>query len=325
MIVTLTPNPSLDRTIAVDQLQVGEVHRASGQQVDPGGKGVNVSRALAANSRDTLAIMPAGGAAAVEFGALLDEAHVPYVFIDLPGAVRSNITLVESDGETTKINEAGRESTAADAEAMLDVVVEHAPSASWVVGCGSLPPGLSGDLYVDLIARARAAGAKVAIDSSGAALTAAVAARPDLIKPNQEELEEFVGRELHTLGDVVDAARALIAGGISEVVVSLGEHGAVAISATEEAHASAVVERPLSTVGAGDCLLAGWLGAREAGASFTESLATAVRWGAAAVALPGSRVPGPEDLAMAAVTVVAVVPRDMTVRNQAAPAASSGR
>src|SRR5699024_5449580 len=112
------------------------------------------------------------------------------------GAVRTNITLVEADGTTTKINEPGRDSTQADAERMLAGVEAHLDGAHWVVGCGSLPPGLGGELYAQLVARARAHGVKVAVDSSGSALVDAIAAQPDLIKPNHHELAEFVGRPL---------------------------------------------------------------------------------------------------------------------------------
>lgn len=296
MIVTLTPNPSLDRTIAVDALRRGGVHRALSIREDPGGKGVNVSRALAANGATTVAVLPAGGAIAPQFSALLVEAHVRHDLVNLPGAVRTNITLVEDDGTTTKINELGRDSTAADAALMLDATQSHLADATWVVGCGSLPPGLGGEVYVELVARARRHGVAVAIDTSGAALTQVIDAGPDLIKPNLHELAEHAGRELPRLTDVVEAAREIVAAGVATVVVSLGAQGAVAVTRDEAVHAVAHVSSPLSTVGAGDCLLAGWLHAVSEGASASAAIERAVRWGSAAVALPGSSVPGPADL-----------------------------
>lgn len=315
MIVTLTPNPSLDRTIAVSHLRVGEVHRACAMRDDAGGKGVNVSRALAANGSATVAVLPAGGAPAVQFAALLYDADVSYDFINLQGAVRTNITLVEDDGTTTKINEPGRDSGPRDAAAMLDAVESHLEGASWVVGCGSLPPGIDGSIYVALVERARARGVRVAIDTSGLAFAQAAAAGPDLLKPNLEELEEFAGRPLASLADVLDAARSLVESGVGTVVVSLGEHGALGVDAQGAAHASAVVDKPLSTVGAGDCLLAGYLAAVEAGASLTDAVASGVKWGAAAVALPGSRVPSPVDMAGQTVHVSSTIPLDMIVNS----------
>jgi len=313
MIVTLTPNPSLDRTISVSQLLVGEVHRAGELRVDAGGKGVNVSRALAANDFATIAVLPASGAPAVEFSSRLDAAGVAHEYIDLEGAVRTNITLVADDGTTTKINEQGRVSGPADARAMLDAVERHLDGASWVVGCGSLPPGIDGSLYLDLIARAKGRGVRVAIDTSGPAFARMVAACPDLVKPNLEELEEYVGKPLVTIADVLEAARRLVRSGVGTVVVSLGEHGALGVDATAAVHANAVVDKPLSTVGAGDCLLAGYLSAVEAGASLSDAVATGVLWGAAAVALPGSRVPSPADLTGPTVRVSSSLPLDMIV------------
>src|SRR5690554_1226616 len=308
MIVTITPNPSLDRTIAVDELRLGGVHRAVSLREDPGGKGVNVSRALAANGADTVAVLPAAGAMALQFSSLLDTAGVRHDLVALEGAVRTNITLVEADGTTTKINELGRESTQHDAELMLAGVEAHLDGAHWVVGCGSLPPGLDGQVYVQLVARARARGVKVAIDSSGPAFAQAVAAGPDLVKPNHHELAEYVSRPLPLLSDVLEAAREIVAAGVETVVVSLGSQGAVAVTADAAHHAVAAIGTPLSTVGAGDCLLAGWLDATVAGASADQALQQAVRWGSAAVTLPGSSVPGPDALAGISVQVPALDP-----------------
>lgn len=303
MIVTLTPNPSLDRTITVDRLQRGGVHRATRLHIDPGGKGVNVARALAAHGSSTVAVLPASGAMAVQFSQLLDDADVRHHLIDLAGAVRTNITVVEHDGTTTKINELGRDSSAADARLMVEAVAAHAATADWMVGCGSLPPGLPVTLYADVVAAARRWGVPVAIDTSGAALTAAVEARPDLIKPNHHELADLVGHELATLGDVVGAAEELVTAGIGTVVVSLGAQGAVAVNGTGAVHAHAPVTTVRSTVGAGDCLLAGWLYATSAGADSRDAIAHAVCWGSAAAGLPGSQVPTPDAVARLVATV----------------------
>ncbi|WP_297084596.1 1-phosphofructokinase [uncultured Demequina sp.] len=296
MIVTLTPNPSLDRTVTVDGLVRGRVHRTTSLRDDPGGKGVNVSRALAANGDPTCAVVPVGAEAAAAFSTMLDAAAVDHVFVELAGAVRTNITIAEPDGTTTKINEPGRASTPADAESMLDAVEARLEGATWAVGCGSLPPGLDGQLYAELIERAHRRGVRAAIDTSGAPLSTAIAARPDLVKPNHHELAEHAGRDLPRLEDVLAAAHEVLDAGVGTVLVSLGERGAIAVDRAGASHAVAHVATPRSTVAAGDCLLAGWLHAVESGATRDAALATAVRWGSAAVALPGSQVPGPADV-----------------------------
>jgi 1-phosphofructokinase/6-phosphofructokinase 2 len=303
MIVTLTPNPSIDRTIAVPQLDHGEVNRATSSRIDPGGKGVNVSRALSANGSRTVAVMPMGGPEGHLMAELLDVAGVSHHGVAVDGNLRMNVAVVEPDGTTTKVNEPGPAFGPEETEALLAAVESYAVSSGWVVGCGSLPPGAPESLLADLVTRLRAKGCKVAIDSSGAPMVPAVAARPDLIKPNHEELEELVGRALPTLGDVIEAARGVVQQGIPTVVVSLGGDGAVLVDADTVVHAIATISNPLSTVGAGDCLLAGVLHVLAAGGDAAAALESGVRWGAAAVTLPGSEVPGPADLAPVAVTV----------------------
>lgn len=303
MIVTFTPNPSLDRAITIPDLRRGEVIRATSSRVDPGGKGVNVARALAAQGSDTIAVLPSGGAEGRMMEELLREAGVTAVTTPVEGSLRMNISVLEPDGTTTKLNEPGPELDEETVARLLATTFDASSPGSWVVGCGSLPPGAPPDLYATLTASAHAAGLKVAIDSSGEPMVHAVAARPDLIKPNHEELEEVVGERLDTLGDVVDAARKLNADGIGTVAVSLGSDGAILVTPETVVHASATIDNPISTVGAGDCMLAGLLHGLSRGRPPAEALAAAVTWGAAAVTLPGSRVPSPADLADIAVTV----------------------
>lgn len=299
MIVTLTPNPSIDRAVLIDALRRGEVHRASSSRIDPGGKGVNVSRALAAQGGSTIAVLPSGGPEGHLLEELLDAAGVTYASVPVRGSVRMNISVLEPDGTTTKLNEPGPDLSADEVEALLATTLQcavGAHGADWVVGCGSLPPGAPTDLYAVLVRRVRERGGRVAIDSSGAPFAAAVAARPHLIKPNHEELAELVDHDLPTLGDVRDAARELVSSGIDVVAVSLGGDGALLVTADECAHARATITAPQSTVGAGDCMLAGLLHGLSTGLDPADALMTGVTWGAAAVTLPGSRVPSPDDL-----------------------------
>ncbi|WP_427383742.1 1-phosphofructokinase [Janibacter sp. G56] len=296
MIITLTPNPSVDRAIVIDDLRRGEVHRATSSRIDPGGKGINVSRALTAQGGETLAVMPLGGAEGHLLGDLLDQAGVAHGAVEVAGSVRMNISVLEPDGTTTKLNEPGPELSPAEVDALLTATLDRADTADWIVGCGSLPPGVPTDLYATLVTRLRDRGGRVAIDTSGAPMAAAVAARPHLIKPNHEEFAELVGRDLPTMGDVRDAARELVADGIEIVAVSLGGDGALLVTAEDTVHARATIERPLSTVGAGDCMLAGLLHGLTLGQPAAEALRTGVLWGAAAVTLPGSLVPSPADL-----------------------------
>ncbi len=293
MIVTLTPNPGIDRTVMVTRLQYGVVNRASSTRVEPGGKGVNVSRALASNGSPTVAVLPVGGPEGALLTQLLGEAAVPHQAVGVTGGLRVNLAVVEPDGTTTKVNEPGPQVRADEVERLLAVTVGRVRSGDWVVGCGSLPPSVPPDLYAQLTERAHARGAQVAIDSSGPALAAALAAKPDLIKPNLEELSELVGQPLPTLRHVVEAAQQVVAQAVPTLLVSMGADGAVLVTADHWLHAVAAVGTPQSSVGAGDCLLAGFLDALSSKRELDEALELGVAWGAAAVALPGSEVPTP--------------------------------
>lgn len=318
MIITLTPNPSIDRTVGFRELRRGSVNRASSSRIDPGGKGVNVSRALTTQGASTIAVLPEGGPEGRLMASLLDDAGVVRRGVPIRESVRLNITAVEPDGTTTKLNEPGPRLDEGEIRALLAAVgsaVAAAEGPAWVVGCGSLPPGAPVDLHARLVRSARQAGARVAVDTSGAPLRPAVNEGPDLIKPNRVELEELVGADLTTLGDVIDAAGDLVTAGVGTVAVSLGRDGAVLVDASGATHARAVVGRPRSTVGAGDCLLAGLLHELSSDSTPAAALRTGVLWGAAAVTLPGSRVPGHTDLDGIAVDVTSTPDRSLAVRD----------
>ncbi|MET7866576.1 1-phosphofructokinase [Micromonospora taraxaci] len=300
MIVTVTLNPSLDRAVEVDSLGRGEVIRAAAAHLDPGGKGVNVSRALLANGVPSVAVLPSGGDEGNQLIRLLEAEGVEVLAVPISGRTRSNITLAEPDGTVTKINEPGPAMCRAEFDEVIDRVLVQAGGADWVVLCGSVPPGLPADAYAQLCRKLRAAGVRVAVDTSGPALREAALAGATLLKPNRDELAEVVGTPLKDLGDVVDAAQRLRAWGAGTVMASLGVDGAVLVDAEGVRTGTCPVARPRSTVGAGDALLAGFLAA---GAQGTAALAEGLAWGAAAVSLPGSRMPGPADLRRHDVTI----------------------
>lgn len=313
MIVTLTPNPSVDRTVAVDALVRGAVLRATGSRVDAGGKGVNVSRALVAHGVATTTVLPCGGAEGHQLAGLLGTEGVVVRAVPVAGAVRANVSVVEPDGTVTKLNEPGPSLSPEELATLLDATCVAAAGADWVVASGSLPPGAPDDLYAGLVARLgrEVPHVRVAVDSSGGALAAALAAGPDLVKPNREELEEVVGVPLTTVGEVLDAAGSLLSRGAGAVLASLGADGALLVQPDGAWFAEAPVDAPQSAVGAGDATLAGFLAA---GGRGPEALLEAVAWGAAAVTLPGSRMPGPTDLDRAAVRLADAVPIERNLK-----------
>lgn len=162
--------------------------------MDPGGKGVNVSRAVAAAGRRTVAVLPLGGAPGALVADLLDAQGIEVAPVPVAGATRSNIALAEADGVLTKINAPGPELTAAEQELLLETVRRQSRDADWIACCGSLPRGLAPSWYAELVARAHAVGVRIALDTSGPALIEALRERPDVVKPNAEELAEAVSR-----------------------------------------------------------------------------------------------------------------------------------
>jgi 1-phosphofructokinase len=286
MIVAVTPNPGLDRTLEVRRLRRGELHRVPRATVEPGGKGINVARVLSAHGVATQAVFPAGGADGDALVAMLaHDISVRCVAIGSP--LRVNVAVVEPGGGVTKLNEEGPELTAEDNRALLAAVRQASRGATWVVSCGSLPRGLPVDFHAQVVAAAHAEGARAAVDASGEALAAAVPAGPDLVKPNRDELEEAVGSSIETFGEAVAAAQTLLGRGARRVLASLGSDGAILVDGDTTLHGKAHCDQVQSTVGAGDALLAGFLAADGPAA---DALRQAVEWAAQSVATPGNGV-----------------------------------
>lgn len=335
MIVTLTANPSLDRTVALPgPLERGEVQRAVSVSQESGGKGVNVSRALVASGLQTVAVLPGNDSDPVLAG--LHHEGVPFASLPIDEPLRTNVALTEPGGVTTKINEPGPVLSADQQEALITLLLERARGASWVVLAGSLPPGFPADFYATVTRRLRTVGSSnddgtqetaplIAVDSSGGPLAGAVSGtsldgvsgKPDLLKPNAEELAELAaaaGFATAATGDGLEAdpvaaaaaAAAVVRSGVGAVLATLGSKGAVLVTADGAWLATHPPVAAVSTVGAGDSSLAGYLLAHGQGAAPADCLRQAVAHGAAAASLPGSTVPAVHQTTPDAVTITAL-------------------
>jgi 1-phosphofructokinase len=323
VIVTVTPNPSIDRTVTLGTpLTRGAVHRITSAPTEPGGKGVNVARALTLAGVESVAVLPAADTDPIV--AALQTSRVAFRCVPVTGTVRTNLTITESDGTTTKLNEPGATLDESARNALTRAVVDAAAGASWVVLSGSLPPGMPDDWYAEIVATLAPAACKVAVDTSERPLDALAAsfgrAAPDVIKPNAEELAGLVGASPEMLesaassGDpepVVLAAQRLIELGARTVLVTLGAAGAVLVDQTGAWMATPPPITPRSTVGAGDSSLAGYLRAEVGGAEPPQRLQMAVAYGSAAAALPGSSLPSPSQIDLKAVRVYAITPQSI--------------
>ncbi len=292
MILTVTPNPSIDRTVHVGRLVRGSVLRSSRTAVHPSGKGVNVARCLTANGVAARAVVPLGGQEGEQFARMLAGEGIDFMPVPIRGTVRVNISVREADGTVTKINESGPALSEDEVAALFEATVAAAADANWLVASGSLPRGAAG-FYVRLARWARRAGLPFAVDTRGDLLGPVAACGVGLIKPNLPELAAATGRRPATLGEAARAAEGLAAAGGCSVVASLGPDGALLVQDGRVWHGEAGVETVRSAVGAGDALLAGFLAG---GARGPEALRTALAWAAAACRLDDSRVPSGDDI-----------------------------
>lgn len=301
-IVTLTAAGAIDATYRVGTLHRGAFARADSYTREVSGKGVNVSAALAAGGADTAAIVVLG-ADDVRFARCGLTAPLLRI-VEVPGATRVNTSIIDAQGATTKVNAPtpplAPEAWAATIAALREELADR--TDPWLVVSGSLPELAGTGTLVDLApvrALAREHGARVAVDTSGAALDALLVdpAGIDLLTPNAEELSAAVGRPLVTLGEVVAAAREIVARGVGTVLASLGADGLIAVTADRAVFARADAPFVANTAGAGDAALAGFLlGLTSAPAAGSDVLAlaaaSAAEWGAHAVSHTSTVVSG---------------------------------
>lgn len=284
MVLTLTPNPSVDRTLQVAALVPGKTHRVSAASVEASGKGINVAMATAVNGGTATAVYPVGRADADRYAMALRSAGVEPLAVPIEGEIRSNITIVDDADVVTKVDEEGPRLTADECAALIRALLAADDGEGWVVASGSLPPGVPADFLAAVSESLPDARSRFVIDTSGAALSSAMAAEFAIAKPNLEELRSLVQSGLSDLRSVVDAAQSLRRPG-STMLVSLGAQGAVLVSDDTVAYATAETAEVRNTVGAGDALLAGFLAG---GAHGAEALCNAVAWAGAAVASAGT-------------------------------------
>ncbi|MGN2670020.1 1-phosphofructokinase [Aliivibrio fischeri] len=261
-VVTITLNPALDLTGSLDALSVGSVSLVSKGSLHAAGKGVNVAKVLSDLGAEVTVTGFLGRDNEELFCQLFEEMKASDEFIRVDGATRINVKLVESDGRVSDINFPGVE-VSQQAIAEFEVrLFELAKDHDFFVLAGSLPKGISPEQCAEWIEKLHQMGKKVLFDSSRAALAAGLDAHPWLIKPNDEELSEFVGRELNTPESCQQAAEDLAEKGIENIVVSLGSKGVMWLGQNNQKQAEWMYSQPpkmnvVSTVGAGDTLVAG--------------------------------------------------------------------
>jgi 6-phosphofructokinase 2 len=285
LILTLTMNPALDISTSVDKVLPTHKLRCTTEQIHAGGGGINVARVVHRLGGACVAVFPRGGVTGRELQQLLDAEQVPLVCVDIAGETRQSFSAHEtSTGLDYRFVLPGPTLSEPDWLQCLSLVeAQHAP-AGLVVASGSLPPGVPVDFYARLALMAEARGFKLVLDTSGAALAEALKVGVYLVKPSLRELQEFTGLPLQTDVQQRDAARHLIAQGAAKVVaLSLGDEGALLVTADQAWRAASVPVRAVSTIGAGDSFVGGMVWALSQGKPLEDAFRYGMAAGAAAV------------------------------------------
>jgi 1-phosphofructokinase/tagatose 6-phosphate kinase len=284
MILTVTLNAAIDRTVAVPNFRLGYRHRAVEARTVAGGKGVNVARALKLLGRPVIATGLAGGATGSRILERLAEESILSAFTGIEGESRTNLAVIDpTSGEQTEINERGPEVSAAEIDLFVERVLYLAQGATICVLAGSVPPGVDIGVYARLISELRRRGVICMVDTDGELMRAALQAEPAVVVPNVTEAEEAVGHEFNDPDDLAMGVAGLIEMGAGEAIVTR-EAGCVAVvgQGPDRGRYEVSIEplEPVSSVGSGDCFLAGYAAARYEGASPRECLAYGVACGA---------------------------------------------
>ena len=316
--ITLTLNPALDLSTTTERLQPTHKLRCSTALRFPGGGGINVARVLHRLGADVQAWALAGGVAGAQIAHLLAAEGVPTRFLPIAGDTRENFSVLETaTGQEFRFVLPGPTVQATEWQDCMKRLAEQTRQAGrttpapldaaprWLVASGSLPPGVPEDAYAQLAGAMSGQGTRLAVDTSGAALSAALRAGVAVVKPSLRELRELVQQPLEHAADWCAAAQALVTRGAAEVVaLSVGEAGAVLATRDGVWQAPAVpVPATAGTTGAGDCFLAALLWALDEGQPAPEALRWGVAAGAAALLSPGTALAQAADVKRLAASV----------------------
>jgi 1-phosphofructokinase family hexose kinase len=286
-------NPAIDRTIAVDRLAFDDRTYILSSKDSPGGRGINAASVIHSFGGKTLAITPAGGERGALFEHYMLDCGFPIAAVPIRHDIRLNFTIVDRHGLTVKLNELGPRLDRGELSSIEGTVEAQLAKASWLMLCGSLPPGVPADFYAQLIARAKEKGVSTLLDTDGDALSRGVEAGPTVVTPNQQEAERLLNTVLLTRAHSLAAARRIQAMGAESVVLSLGSRGAVGAAHWRGVDQlwEAIPPRveAISPIGSGDGLAAALTWSLRNGDDFPEALSWGVAAGSASAQLPGTR------------------------------------
>lgn len=292
MIVTVTLNPAVDKTIYIRGLRVGEVNKVEYSVIDPGGKGVNVSKAVVEFGCDTIALGFLGGENGEYIRQALKDLGIEEKFTKVSKNTRTNIKVVDlSTGDTTDLNEVGNEVSLEELKDFFNIFKEVIREGDIVILSGSVPKGVNNNIYRLLTEYGNKTGCKVILDVSGQLLKEGIKGRPYMIKPNLRELEELLDINLDTKEKIVNACRDIIKEGVELVCVSMGSEGALLIAEDFVLYGKVPEVEVKSTVGAGDSLVAGFAAGLSKGFTIEKAFKQGIAASIVSVTKEGTKVP----------------------------------
>jgi len=296
-IITLTPNPAIDLSTSIDRVVPMRKMRCAPQRRDPGGGGVNVARVVKRFGGDVEAILPVGGFTGQLLCRLIDDEEIPSRIIEVEAETREDFSVSElSTAQQYRFVLPGLPLREAEWRECLEALAATVPRPKFVVGSGSLPPGVPNDFYAQAATIARKLGANFVVDTSGAPLAAAIEHGVYMIKPNLREMRDLAGVELLNKNDWVIAAREYInAGKVEVVALSLGHLGALLVTRDQALRAQALPIKPVSAVGAGDSFLGAMVFSLANGNSLADAFRLGVAAGSAALVNEGTELCRPAD------------------------------
>src|SRR5918998_1667104 len=298
MIITVTLNAAIDKTLSVPNFRLGRRHRTVEQTTMPGGKGVNVARVLKSLGAPVIATGLAGGATGTGIVEQLTQLSVLSDFVRTREESRTNTAVIDpTTGEQTEINERGPKVSEQEVDLFVDKLLYLAKGAQMCVFAGSLPRDVDIDIYARLIRELRRLGVTTLVDTDGDPLRRAVRAEPDVISPNVLESEELVGHEFNDDEDRIIAVREMVSLGAQEAIMTTpdGCFGSVLVEGETALYRVHISPREaVATVGAGDAFLAGYVAARYGGELPAECLRYGVACGAESVQRLGAGLVDPQ-------------------------------
>jgi 1-phosphofructokinase family hexose kinase len=287
LIVTLTINPAIDRIISIDRLAFEDRAYINSSRESAGGRGINVSSVVHSFGGETLAVLISGGDSGKRLQGLLEKCGYRIALVPVQNEIRTNLTVTDKHGLTVNLNEPGPRLGKAEVARVERVVRDTLDHASWLMVCGSIPPGVPPGFYGKLISMARHKKVKTLLHADGDALREGIAARPTVVAPNQHEAGRLLGQTLLTRTHYLEAAERIRQLGADSVVLTLGSRGAVGAFADGLMEALPPRIDAVCPIGAGDALMAAYAWARERRTSVAEALRWGVAAGTASASLPG--------------------------------------